>query len=67
MSLKVKELKEDALVSVTVNKNFYMMVKNSLFYIVQQMNKDEVDNLKWENAAGKVVEVYHKAIALFND
>lgn len=44
MALKVKELKEDALIEITVNKNFYMMVKNSLYYLVQQMSKDEVDN-----------------------
>jgi hypothetical protein len=33
MSIKVKELKNDALINVAVNKNFYMMVKNSLYYL----------------------------------
>jgi hypothetical protein len=33
MAIKVKELKDDAIVNVAVNKNFYMMVKNSLYYL----------------------------------
>jgi hypothetical protein len=33
MAIKVKELKDDAIINVAVNKNFYMMVKNSLYYL----------------------------------
>lgn len=38
---KVKELKDDALVKVEVNKSFYFMVKNTLFYLFRQMDVKE--------------------------
>ena len=37
MAIKVKELKDDALVSVQVNKAYYFMMKNILFYLFNQI------------------------------
>jgi len=31
--IKVKELKEDAVMDVKVNKSFYLMAKNTLYYL----------------------------------
>tara|TARA_Y100000361_G_scaffold45498_1_gene39349 strand:- start:3175 stop:3489 length:315 start_codon:yes stop_codon:yes gene_type:complete len=31
--IKVKELKEDAIIDVKVNKSFYLMAKNTLYYL----------------------------------
>jgi hypothetical protein len=38
---QVKELKDDAIVSVEVNKSFYFMVKNTLFYLFRAMDVKE--------------------------
>jgi hypothetical protein len=37
---KVKELKDDAIVSVEVNKNFYLMVKAVLFQVFKEVQKE---------------------------
>lgn len=37
MAVKVKELKDDAILSVQVNKSYYFMLKNSLFYLFSQI------------------------------
>jgi hypothetical protein len=37
MAIKVKELKDDALLSVQVNKAYYFMLKNTLFYLFNQI------------------------------
>jgi hypothetical protein len=42
MAVKVKELKEDAVVDIKVNKTYYYMMKSALFYIFQ--NKPESKN-----------------------
>jgi hypothetical protein len=42
--IKVKEIKEDAIINIPVNKNFYMMVKESLynmFSIIQEKGDSE--------------------------
>ena len=39
----VKELKDDALVKVEVNKSFYFMVKNALFFLFRDMDIKEED------------------------
>lgn len=41
MAIKVKELKDDILVDVKVNKSYYMMLKSTLFFIFQ-LEKDPV-------------------------
>lgn len=46
MAITVKELKDDALLSVQVNKAYYFMLKNSLFYLfnqIQAQGKEEAD------------------------
>lgn len=37
MAIKVKELKDDAIVDVQVNKNYYMMLKGVLSYLFNQV------------------------------
>ena len=37
MAIKVKELKDDAQISVPVNKAYYFMLKNNLFYLYNQI------------------------------
>jgi len=39
--IKAKELKEDALIDVRVNKSYYMMAKAASFTILQNMNITE--------------------------
>lgn len=39
MAVKVKELKDDALLSVQVNKSYYFMLKNTLFYLFSQIQE----------------------------
>ena len=41
MAVKVKELKDDALVEIKVNKNYYLMVKSVLFYLFNQKENNE--------------------------
>jgi hypothetical protein len=42
MAVKVKELKDDAIVDIKVNKNYYYMMKSALFYLF--VNKPESKN-----------------------
>lgn len=35
--IKVKELKEDAVVTIQVNRNYYFMVKNLSFKLIKEM------------------------------
>jgi hypothetical protein len=57
MGLKVKELKDDALVSVEVNKSYYFMAKQTLFYlfkvidIPQEQREDALKNLMTKDYA----------------
>lgn len=48
MAIKVKELKDDALMDVKINKNFYIMVKNALYhlFIMEQDPKIKEESLK---------------------
>ncbi len=39
MSVKVKEMKDGAVLEIKVNKNFYMMTKAVSFYIFNQMHE----------------------------
>lgn len=41
MALKVKELKDDILVDVKVNKNYYLMMKATLFHLFQSVKEDK--------------------------
>jgi hypothetical protein len=51
MSVKIKELKDDAIIDVKVNKNFYLMLKHAMFYIFQQ----QTDVAKKEELIKKVL------------
>jgi hypothetical protein len=39
--IKAKELKDDAIINISVNKSFYLMAKAASFTILQQMNIEE--------------------------
>jgi hypothetical protein len=41
--IKVKELKDDVLIDVKVNKSFYLMIKAASFIVLQQMGISERD------------------------
>ncbi len=56
MALKVKELKDDSIIEVKVNKSYYLMVKAVSFYLFNQIkeeNKEEylkqIVNNKYED------------------
>lgn len=38
MAIKVKELKDDAIISIKVNKSYYLMAKAASLTILQQLN-----------------------------
>ncbi len=41
MAIKVKEIKDDALINIKVNKNFYLMSKDALYTIFKHLLKSE--------------------------
>lgn len=41
MPLKFKELNDDAVIDIKVNKAYYLMVKNSLFFLLTQIKDEE--------------------------
>jgi len=43
MAITVKEMKDDAIVQIKVNKSFYLMCKAASFYIIQQLNVEGSD------------------------
>jgi len=45
MSVKLKELKKDAVVDVKVDKNFYFLIKKTLFDLIKDMNTDDQKKL----------------------
>jgi hypothetical protein len=51
MSVKVKELIDDAIIEVKINKNFYLMLKAAMFYIFKQ----ETDDAMKEKLIKKVI------------
>jgi hypothetical protein len=48
MAVKVKEIKDDALMDIKVNKNFYLMSKDALYTIFKHLlsNESEKENLQ---------------------
>lgn len=52
MGIKVKEIQDDAIIEIKVNKNFYLMLKGAMFYIFKQ----ETDNQKKEAMVKKVLD-----------
>jgi hypothetical protein len=66
MAIKVKELKDDAMIDVKVNKNYYMMLKNSLAFIFQHIpgGDDKTESLdRIMNA--KVDEMNHSEMSFY--
>jgi hypothetical protein len=44
MAVKIKEMKDDALFKIEVNKNFYLMAKEVAYYLfMSQENKDVLE------------------------
>lgn len=43
MAVKLKELKDDAIINVKVNKSYYLMVKSLSFYIFNQFPKETIE------------------------
>jgi hypothetical protein len=41
MAVKLKELQEDVLIDITVNKSYYTMLKHSLHYLFNLVSADE--------------------------
>ena len=41
MAIKVKEIKDDALINIQVNKNYYNMVKAASYYLITKMEADD--------------------------
>jgi hypothetical protein len=46
--IKVKEIKDDAIIEVKVNKAYYLMLKNTLFYLFNSPDKTDksLENIK---------------------
>lgn len=60
MAIKVKEIKDDAVVSIKVNKSFYMMTKAVSFQLYQQINTKK-------NAEEYLKEIMTKPYAELDD
>jgi hypothetical protein len=43
MAVKLKELKDDAIIDVKLNKAYYLMVKSLSFYIFNQFSKETIE------------------------
>jgi hypothetical protein len=43
MAIKVKELKDDVIIDVKVNKTYYMMLKASLFFLFQNSSMTDAE------------------------
>jgi hypothetical protein len=66
MAIKVKELKDDALVDVKVNKNYYLMLKNSLAYIFNHIPDGEEREKSLEKIMNaRVSEMNHAEMAFY--
>ena len=46
MPVKVKEIKDDVIIDIKVNKTFYLMTKSLSTWIVHQLNIESPDQLK---------------------
>lgn len=53
MPVKVKEIKDDALIDIKVNKNFYLMSKDSLYTIFKYLLKNESNEENIQNILTK--------------
>jgi len=53
MAVKVKEIKDDALMDIKVNKNFYLMSKDTLYTIFRHLLKNESEQENLQNILTK--------------
>lgn len=60
MSIKVKEIKDDAIIDIKVNKAFYLMTKNLLYTLFLQIQE-------FENSEELIKEVAEKPYAELNE
>ena len=51
--IKVKELKDDAIITIEVNKNFYLMTKAASFVILQGMDIPEKGDAYFKDIMSK--------------
>jgi hypothetical protein len=42
MAIKVKELKDDTIISIDVNKSYYLMLKEALYYLFTTQSNDDI-------------------------
>jgi aminopeptidase-like protein len=57
MAITVKEIKEDAIINISVNKTYYQMVKNLAFYVYQQSNITDAKEYTKEIANTPYIEM----------
>lgn len=60
MAIKVKEIKDDAVIDIKVNKSFYLMSKNLLYFLFLQIQESE-------NSEQLIKEVAEKPYAELNE
>lgn len=53
MAVKVKEIKDNALIDIKVNKNFYLMSKDALYTIFKHLLKNESEKENLQNILTK--------------
>ena len=52
MAVNVKEMKDDAIITIQVNKTYYMMIKGLLYYVFNSLGTDdEKKHLSLEHVA----------------
>jgi len=56
MPVKVKEMKDDVILDIKVNKNFYMMSKSLSFYLFNQMHDKNPDDSYLKDTLSKKYE-----------
>jgi hypothetical protein len=56
MPVKVKEMKDDDILEIKVNKNFYMMSKALSFYLFNQMHEKNPDDNYLKDTLSKKYE-----------
>jgi hypothetical protein len=61
MPVKVKEIKDDAVIDIKVNKNFYLMSKDSLYTIFKHL----IDNKSPEESVQHILTKEYKDLGNF--
>lgn len=61
MAVKIKEMKDDAVFTINVNKNFYLMVKELAFYLFTSQS----DSAKLEEALKNMTTKQYAELDMF--